>query len=105
MGHTEDAKMYIEHGLNLDPNSGYLNLLMGETNISNGSYEDAVNNFVKTLEENPKNANAFNNCGVALAKLGKSEEAIVGFLSALNIDNAHNDAKSNLDFAFSQKPK
>ncbi|MCG9133499.1 tetratricopeptide repeat protein [Candidatus Poribacteria bacterium] len=49
-------------------------------------YQDAINDYTRTLEKSPWNVNAYRNRGFAKAKLGRREAAEVDFQKAKELD-------------------
>lgn len=47
----------------------------GNALFNNGQYEDAIQCYVKAIELNPEHTDAWNNLGLSLLKIGRTEEA------------------------------
>lgn len=56
-----------------------------------GSYKDAIKDYDKAIKISPEFAPAWNNKGLALLKLGESEEALKMFYKTAEIDPTHFD--------------
>ncbi|HEY3161179.1 MAG TPA: tetratricopeptide repeat protein [Vicinamibacterales bacterium] len=62
-------------------------------------YPGAIDSFRAALTWNPESVQAHNNLGIALASLGRMDEAVAQFRQALAIEPAFEDAKRNLALA------
>jgi len=58
--------------------------------------EDAAGQYKRAISLNPRDADAHNNLGVALAQLRRNDEARARFECALRLDPEHADAHNNL---------
>ena len=65
--------------------------------LKQGRLDKAINYFSEALRLNPEFAEAHNNLGVVLARLGKFEDAGVHFREALRIKPGYVHAKNNLN--------
>ena len=63
------------------------------------SYPGAIDSFRAALTWNPESVEAHNNLGIALASLGRTDEAVAQFRQALAIEPAFEDARRNLALA------
>ena len=59
--------------------------------------DEAVGHYKDALSFDPKAAEAHNNLGVVLVRLGRLDEAIEHFKAALAIDPEYVDARNNLN--------
>jgi len=66
-------------------------------------FEQAVDEYLKSLEIEPQNVDAMTNLGVAYYSLGKLDEAVEQYLKALEIAPNDADIHSNLAAAYVQK--
>jgi len=57
----------------------------GSSYYHKGQYDQAISDFNKALEINPKDADAYSNRGTAYREKGQSDQAIVDFNKALEI--------------------
>jgi tetratricopeptide (TPR) repeat protein len=80
---------------------GYYNL--GNFYSQQGKMSDALAQYQKSVDLNPRYARARNNLGIALAQLGHVDEGMAQFRAALEISPDDFDAHSNLGEAFSKK--
>jgi tetratricopeptide (TPR) repeat protein len=81
--------------------AGYYNL--GNAFSHQGKISDALAQFQKSVEINPRYAKAHNNLGIALARLGHLDDGMAEFQKALEISPNDPDAYSNLGEAFLKK--
>ena len=58
----------------------------GASGSAKASDEESINKFMKEVEENPKNASAHNNLGVALFNLGRHDESVKAFNDAISLN-------------------
>ena len=61
----------------------------GKEQAYNGKYEEAIVYLKKSIENDSKNANAFNMLGYSNRKLGKNQEAFKYYNKALKLDPRH----------------
>ena len=59
--------------------------LQGIEYSNQGYYDEAITQFVKVIELNPQNAEAYNNLATAFGLKGNFEEAIIGYTKAIEI--------------------
>lgn len=81
MGYSESGSTLFDNGI---------------TKFQQGQYEDAVFWFTKLIENEPFNAKAYKNRGVAHLSLQKYDMAIEDLKSALNLDPDLEGVRSNL---------
>ena len=65
------------------------NYLNGKEHAYNGKYEEAIVYLKKSIENDSKNADAFNMLGYSSRKLGKNQEAFKYYNKALKLDPRH----------------
>jgi tetratricopeptide (TPR) repeat protein len=58
----------------------------GLSELGKNNYEEAINNFTKAIELDPKDASVYNNRGNAYANLNKYEEALNDYNKAIELD-------------------
>ncbi len=75
-----------------DPDSWYKT---GNEMMRNGSNEDAIPYYDKTIQLNPEHIGAWNNRGIALSRLKRYEEAINCYDKAIEINPNHANAWYN----------
>lgn len=68
----------------------------GAQKMESGEFEEARGRFEKLTILEPRNAEAYNNLGLALKKLGRNEEAFEQYRKALSIDPACASCLNNL---------
>ena len=59
---------------------------MGQQNIENGNYDEALSFFEQSLIIDPKDPDLWNLKGTALRSMGRYEEAIESFNKSLEIE-------------------
>ena len=72
----------------------------GISSAESGNYEEAIKNFAKAIELNPKDAAAYYNRGNAYGKLGTYEEAIRDYDKAIELNPKNAEAYSNRGNAY-----
>jgi tetratricopeptide (TPR) repeat protein len=68
----------------------------GNQYFARGAYAEALNSYQSLLNLKPRNADALNNVGAALCKLGRYHEAEPYFRKAIERHSDYADAQSNL---------
>ena len=71
-------------------------LAQGDEYLAQGAYAKAITSYGQLLELNPRHANALNNLGAALCKVGRYTEAEQHFRRAIDLKAGYSDAHSNL---------
>ncbi|VVB84594.1 Photosystem I assembly protein Ycf3 [uncultured archaeon] len=79
------------------------NMVKGNSLFLEGKYEEALECFTKSLEKDQKNKTAWNNKGLALAKLGRVYESIGCYEKALEIAPKDHVVLNNKGTAFYKK--
>ena len=64
--------------------------------IAGREYEKAIPHLLKTVELNPKNADAYNYLGYSHARLGRTDDALAFYLNALKLEPEHKGANEYL---------
>lgn len=86
-----------ELGNAMDPSVSTAGLTeIGIKKMESGDYEEARKMFESVVVREPRNAEAYNNYGLALKKLGKSEEAFEQYRKALAINPDFSECINNL---------
>ena len=83
------------------PNDPKISYNLGNSRYKQGSYEKALQNYSRSIEQNPNstmNRNANYNMGNVLFRMNKLEESIEAYKKALEIDPSDIDSKFNLEF-------
>ena len=78
------------------PNIPMLYNILGVSQSSRKMFEEAIANFKKALELDPKLLDAYNNLGIALKNCNKFLESLDVFQAALKIDPKHHLSNFNL---------
>ena len=68
-----------------------------------GKYEEALDQYQRSLGIKPRQAKVYNNMGVLMAKKGRLDIAIEYFQKALVIDPEYVSAKGNFKIALEEK--
>ncbi len=71
--------------------------------MKNGRYEDAVEEWTKTLEFTPSEPLVHNSLGVALMETGKVDDAIIQYREAIRLNPKSAEAYNNLGEALASK--
>lgn len=67
-----------------------------EQHLLHGQWEKAIAAYGKALESEPKNAELWNDRGVALHRLGRHEEAVKSYRQALRLDQQNKTILDNM---------
>ncbi|HXV39262.1 MAG TPA: tetratricopeptide repeat protein [Nitrosopumilaceae archaeon] len=102
---TENETVYFSSSANCEKET-YENIIAYYNNPGPGltqlcKYNDAIFNYDKTLQSDPKNVHALANKGAALASLGRYQEAISYYDEALEVDPDYLIALNNKGNALS----
>ena len=102
-GDTTEAAHALRRALELQPDydaarRDLIRMLLGERH-----YEDAEKESRALLARQPGDAEGHNRLGVALASLGRREEAVAEFREAVRLNPAAGGARDNLARAASSK--
>ena len=79
------AAEHLEIAIRLKPTYSPAFNNLGITQMHSQRFEEAVSNYRKSIERDPKNPNAYSNMGIVLTKLGKDDESIGYFQRAMAI--------------------
>ena len=103
----EEAKKEITKKMLQYKKSSILFNLLGAVLANQKNFDEAIENYQKSIEINPKYAQAYNNLGIVFHKKNKIEEAIENYKKAINLKNNFPEAFNNLGSAVrdSQKKK
>lgn len=80
-------------------------LEQGNEHFKGGNPDQAITDYTKALELNPKFASAYNNRGAAYAQKGQFDKAITDYTRALEINPKYAEAYNNRGAAYRQKGK
>ena len=81
-----DAGKLLDQALLASGSDPRLTYWAGELNLARGRYQDALSNFMSIKTEPKVHSKAMAGEGIALAKLGRSQEAIASLQAAVNED-------------------
>ena len=102
----QEAAAAIHHSseaCRVTPSVAIFHINLANALLATGRYVEAENKYLEILGRSPNDSSLINNYGVALAKQGKKEEAIIQFRRALEITPNLKDATENLASALSNK--
>ncbi|MBI2088950.1 MAG: tetratricopeptide repeat protein [Deltaproteobacteria bacterium] len=95
------AEMHLRKALNLDPRHVEARTLLGWIQMEiHGDYASAAAEYRKVIEVRPESAEAHNNLGVALEKMGDLEGAVGAFTQAIALRGDYSEAWSNRGWAY-----
>lgn len=98
---AETAVMHLRKALHLDPRHVEARTLLGWIQMEiRGDYASAAAEYRKVIEIKPRSAEAHNNLGVALEKMGDLEGAIAAFSQAIERRRDYGEAWSNRGWAY-----
>ena len=97
-GHCDEAAAELETAIRLDPNYASAHTNLGSVRLQQRRPADALTAFVAAAQLDPS-AKTCTNIGVALAELGRHDEAIAAFERALAFDPNFRPARELLDEA------
>ena len=69
--------------------------LLGTTYLQTNEHDKAINYLDRSIDLNPNFQDAYNNRGIALAKIGKFQESVKDYDSAINLKKDYFDAHLN----------
>ena len=97
-GRTDEAVQYFQRAIAIDPHYTPAHYNLGNVLLNQNRPKDAIAEYRLALEYEGREASAecHNNLGVALAELGRMDEARSEFQAALRIRPDFADAKRNL---------
>ena len=96
LGRSVDATQYYERTIELDPqNTGALKSLAA-VRFGEKRYEDALRLITSLRDSRPDDAGVYHNMGITLHRLGRIEEAIRSYETALSLDPSMEDVRSSL---------
>lgn len=94
-GQYNDAIRYLEKAISIHPTSGRYNDL-GIAFAGLGQHQDAIDEYLKGLKENPGVSVVLNNLGLAQFELGLTEDAIVSYAKAIKSEPTNPFIRYNL---------
>jgi len=84
----EEAETYARRVLNIDPDYPDANFLLGKIAIQRGHFDLAGKLIARAIKSNPREAKYYLSHGNSLRMAGRSEEALVAFKQAIEIDQS-----------------
>lgn len=98
---VQTAEVHLRKALNLDPYHVEARTLLGWIQMEiHGDYASAAAEYRKVIEVRPESAEAHNNLGVALEKIGDLEGAVGAFTQAIALRGDYGEAWSNRGWAY-----
>ncbi|MBI2358107.1 MAG: tetratricopeptide repeat protein [Deltaproteobacteria bacterium] len=96
-------RAHLGRALHLDPSHVEARTLFGWIQMEiRGDYASAATEYRKVIEIKPESAEARNNLGVALEKVGDLEGAIAAFTQAIALRGDYGEAWSNRGWAYAE---
>lgn len=95
-GHLDEAIVYFNSALNIDPNHVAARNSLGSALARQGRVKEATDQYHKVLAINPAYAGAYYNLGKVQTRLGNIEGAVSSYRKALAIDPVMPQALYNL---------
>ena len=85
-GHWRDSFTLSDHALNVTENNYYMHVVRGNALYLQGDRAKAVEDFTKAIEIDPRDADAYNNRGIAYSSMNNYIPAIEDFNKAIEIN-------------------
>jgi tetratricopeptide (TPR) repeat protein len=82
-----------------------IHLFKGASYHNKSQYDQAISEYTKTLEINPKYVDAYNNRGIAYVDKGKYDQAFIDYNKAIEINPKYALAYYNRGIAYANKEK
>jgi tetratricopeptide (TPR) repeat protein len=101
----KDDITLFEHALAVNPNNVLAHNVLGNTLVSYGKINEAIDHYLEALRILPNQADTHLNLGLAFGKQGKLQEAIVEFNQALRANPNFAEAHSSLGVALAMEGK
>lgn len=102
-GRLGDAESLYRQVLDIQPNHGEANHLLGLIAFQVGHNDQAIQFIKKAIRANPDVAAFHANLGPALQKKGRLDDAITSCARAIELDSEHAEAHANLASAYHQR--
>ena len=96
-GRYAPALKHLKRASELDAGFAETFLAIGNAYFGLNDSRSAVQAYTEALKRRPEYANALANRGAALVRLGRLEEAVLDFKSALAVSPGHQAARLNLE--------
>jgi len=94
-GNIDEAIVHYRELIRLSPSADGRNNLAVAL-MARGEYEEAAEQLLKAIQDDPGNARAYNNYGVILMQKGDTDAARLQFEKSLRLDPNYENARSNL---------
>ena len=92
-----EAVAWYENAIALNPHSSVAYLNLGNLYFDRGEFHQAIRYYAKGIKAGSPSSLLYNSMGAALTKIGRLEEAIVCYRTALQIDPGLEIAALNLN--------
>jgi tetratricopeptide (TPR) repeat protein len=97
-GKLDEAIVHYRELIRLSPSADGRNNLAVAL-MARGEYEEATEQLLKVIQDDPSHARAYNNYGVILMQKGDTDAARIQFEKSLRLDPNYENARSNLELA------
>jgi Flp pilus assembly protein TadD len=96
LNHLGDAEKHIQQAVVLAPNDAYNLTVLGNLQLQQEKYDEALNTLSRAAQLSPQNARIQNFLGVTLIHKGLRKQAEDALRKAIIIDPKYGDAHNNL---------
>ena len=103
-GRFDDALIYLDSILELDPNQLAALSNKGGVLIELEKYEEAIEYLDRALEINPNHVQTLNNKGIALFRLGSYEDSLYIYYDVFKLDPYNEISVNNTSFLINNFP-
>jgi Flp pilus assembly protein TadD len=104
LGHPDEARADYQKALALDPDCASAHLNLAVTFVQAGAFGEAESHYRQALPGRPT-AETHNGLGYALARQGRTGDAVAEFRKAIDVDPKYTPAYNNLAGALAQQGK
>ncbi|GCE14502.1 tetratricopeptide repeat protein [Tengunoibacter tsumagoiensis] len=102
LGRPEEARIFYEKAIRLDPNSADAYYNLGGALQELGQLEGALDAYREAIRLKPDDVEAYNHQGNVLGQLGRSEEALLSFEQAIRLGPTYGSAYYNRGIVLEQ---
>ncbi|MBN2069970.1 MAG: tetratricopeptide repeat protein [Candidatus Krumholzibacteriota bacterium] len=95
-GYYREALQELNKALSDMTEKDKVHIEIGKVNLSEGDEEKSLGAFLKALEENPENSEAFRLCGCIYHLRGEFKKAAICYLQSFRLDSADASTMNNL---------
>jgi Flp pilus assembly protein TadD len=104
LGRPDEAQADYQKALELDPKCASAHFNLAVMHVQSGAYAEAEAEYRQALAEKPRAA-TYNGLGYALAREGRTNEAVAEFRKAIDADPKYTPAYNNLAQALTEQGK